>query len=295
MHHPLIQNANIFSNNHNNPHMKTKSYILLAAVALFTLSLTSCRTTRKAESAATFVKEQRNEMLIPLAQYPTDVAFMNAKTAITLSYNGYSATVKGRLRMRRDEAVQLSFTALGLMEVAVIEFTPERAYFIDRVNKRYAVFDYSEGKANLAGLNFNTVQALFWNRLFIPGEQEVWRHTEDFAISDVGAQHLVEPSRQRTLKCKFYTDAHYKQLQQTNLNLQEYAAIWRYDNFESAGTYAYPTTHDISASYSSHAVGAHIELSSLSTLDTGWQSGIDLSRYKQVELEQLMSLLNMIR
>lgn len=275
--------------------MKTKSYIILAVVALFTLSLTGCRTTRKAESSAAFTKEQRNKVLAPLAQYPADVQFVNAKTTITLSYKGHAATIKGRLRMRRDDAIQLSFTALGLMEIAVIEFTPEKAYIIDRVNKRYALLDYSSGKANLAGINFNTIQALFWNRLFIPGEKEIWNHTEEFTISDAGAQRLIEPSRQRILKCKFYTDADCKQLQQTNLSLQQYAATWRYDNFESIDAYAYPTTHDISASSSSHTVGAHVELTNLSTLDTGWQSGIDLSRYKQVDFEQLMSIIEMIR
>lgn len=275
--------------------MKARSYIMLAVVALFTLSLTGCRTTRKAESTATSTKERQNKMLVPLAQYPADVQFVNAKTAITFSYKGHEATVKGRLRMRRDDAVQLSFTALGLMEIAVIELTPEKAYIIDRVNKRYAVFDYSSGKANLAGINFNTIQSLFWNRLFIPGEKEVWNNTKDFSISKMNTQRLVEPSRQRILKCKFYTDADCKQLQQTNLSLQQYAATWRYDNFESIDAYAYPTTHDISVSSASHTIGAHIELNNLSTLDTGWQSGTDLARYKQVNLEQLMSILEMIR
>ena len=275
--------------------MKARSYIMLAVVALFTLSLTGCRTTRKAESTATSTKERQNKMLVPLAQYPADVQFVNAKTAITFSYKGHEATVKGRLRMRRDDAVQLSFTALGLMEIAVIELTPEKAYIIDRVNKRYAVFDYSSGKANLAGINFNTIQSLFWNRLFIPGEKEVWNNTKDFSISKMNTQRLVEPSRQRILKCKFYTDADCKQLQQTNLSLQQYAATWRYDNFESIDAYAYPTTHDISVSSTSHTIGAHIELNNFSTLDTGWQSGTDLARYKQVNLEQLMSILEMIR
>lgn len=275
--------------------MKARSYIMLAVVALFTLSLTGCRTTRKAKSTATSTKERQNKMLVPLAQYPADVQFVNAKTAITFSYKGHEATVKGRLRMRRDDAVQLSFTALGLMEIAVIELTPEKAYIIDRVNKRYAVFDYSSGKANLAGINFNTIQSLFWNRLFIPGEKEVWNNTKDFSISKMNTQRLVEPSRQRILKCKFYTDADCKQLQQTNLSLQQYAATWRYDNFESIDAYAYPTTHDISVSSASHTIGAHIELNNFSTLDTGWQSGTDLARYKQVNLEQLMSILEMIR
>lgn len=267
----------------------------IAALLLLTLTLTGCRTSRQAESGTAYIKKQRNEILAPLAQYPADIEFVSAKTAITLNYNGHNATVKGRLRMRRDESIQMSITALGLMEIANIEFTPKGAYLIDRVNKRYALFDYSSGWMSLAGINFNAVQALFWNRLFIPGEKEVWRKTEDFTISKAGSQCRVEPNRQRMLKCKFYTDEDCKDLQQTDLNIQQYAATWRYDDFELLDTYAYPTTHDVSVSASSLTVGAHIELTNISTLDTGWQSGTDLSRYKRVNLDQLMEILNMIR
>ena len=266
----------------------------LAVIALLTLGLTGCRTTRQAESAA-LSKKQRTELIAPLAQYPDEVKTLSTRATIALNCNGLSATVKGRLRMRRDESIQMSITALGLMEIANIEFTPKGAYLIDRVNKRYALFDYSSGWMSLAGINFTAVQARFWNRLFIPGEKEVWRKTEDFTISKAGSQCRVEPNRQRLLKCKFYTDEDCKKLQQTDLNIQQYAATWRYDDFELLDTYAYPTTHDVSVSASSLTVGAHIELTNISTLDTGWQSGTDLSRYKRVNLDQLMEILNMIR
>ncbi len=267
----------------------------IATLLLLTLTLTGCRTSRQTEGGAAYTRKQRNEKLIPLAQYPADIEFVSTKTTTTLNYNGYNVTVKGRLRMRRDETIQMSITALGLMEIASIEFTPEGAYVIDRVNKRYALFDYSSGWMKLAGINFNAVQALFWNRIFIPGEKEAWRKTNDLTISDAGNQCLVEPSRQRMLKCKFYTDGECKELQQTDLSIQQYAATWRYDDFDLLDTYAYPTTHDVSVSNSSLTIGAHIELTNISTLDTGWQSGTDLSRYKLVEFDQLMEILNMIR
>ena len=276
--------------------MRTKSYIYLALMALLTLTFTGCHTKRAAtENRESLSRKQRSELLAPLAQYPTDVRFVSSRAAITLDYNGNAVTVKGRLRMRRDEVMQMSITALGLMEVACIEFTPKGAYLIDRVNKRYALLDYSSGVINYAGINFNTIQALFWNRIFIPGEKEVWHNAENFSLNIAGTQCLVEPSRQRILKCKFYTDASCQQLQQTNLNLQQYAATWRYGQFETIGTYTYPTTHDVSVSDASHAIGAHISLTEVSTTDTGWKSSTDLSRYKEVDLEQLMSIINMLR
>lgn len=277
--------------------MRTRTVTIFATVALLTLALTGCRTTRQTEdtASAAFTRKQRNVMLVPLAQYPKDVKFVSAKTAITLDYNGHAATVKGRLRMRRDEVVHMSVTALGLVEIAVVEFNPKGAYIIDKVNKRYARFDYSSGLMNLAGVNFNAVQALFWNRLFIPGEKEVWRHTGDFAVTDAGAQYLVEPNRQRMLKCQFYIDTDCKQLNQTNLRMQQYNVTWRYDRFDSIDDYSYPTAFDVSVSGSSRAVGARIGLSDVSTLDTGWYSSTDFSRYKEVDLSQLMEIFNMIR
>ena len=264
--------------------MRTKHFYL-SATLLVLLALTGCRTSRQAETPAARIRKQQNEVLIPLAQYPSEVQAVTAKTSINLNYNGIAATVKGRLRMRRDEVVQMSVTAFGLMEIALVEFTPKGAYFIDKVNKQYALFDYSSGWANLADFNFNTIQALFWNRLFIT----------DLTITDTGAQRLIEPKRQRMLKCQFYTDASCKQLQQTNLQLQQYSITWHYGQFDSNDTYTYPTTHEVSVSGNTHALGARIGLTGVSTVDTGWKGTTDLSRYREVELEQIMSILNMIQ
>ena len=275
--------------------MKTKLTHSFAVMLLLALALTGCRTTRSTEGSAKYTRKQRNELLIPLAQYPADVQVISAKTSIILDYEGMSATLKGRLRMRRDEVIQMTVTAFGLMEIASVEFTPKGAYLIDRVNKRYAVIDFSTMRMNYAGINFSAVQALFWNRLFIPGVKETWRTVGDFALSNIGDQYLIEPERQRVLKCKFYTDADCKQLQQTDLALQQYTATWRYEQFESIESYSYPTMYDVSISGSSRAVGARIGLTNVSTLDTGWDGTTDLSRYKEVDLEQLLSIIDMLK
>ena len=274
----------------------TSKYISLSLVVLvLVLALTGCRTTRNTGDVIALTKKQRNELLAPLMTYPTGVKAITAKTTITLDNMGSPVTVKGRLRMRRDEVIQMSFTAFGLMEVACIEVTPDRAYAIDRVNKRYAVIDYSTGLMNYAGISFNAVQALFWNRIFLPGVKEAWSETDNFILTGVGTQCLVEPDRQRMLKCKFYTDVDCKQLEQTDLALQRYDATWRYGQFETFGVYSYPTTHDVSVSGLPYAIGARMTLTGVSTTDTGWSSTTDLSRYKEVDFEQLLSILDIIK
>lgn len=274
--------------------IKTRKLSILACLIL-AVALTGCRTNRSAEKQELRLKKQYSEQVLQLAKPQAELTNLTARTAITLDYGMGSVNVKGRLKMRRDEAIQMTITALGMMEVACVEFTPQHIYIIDRINKRYTKVDYASGMLSNIGVNFETIQSLFWNRIFIPGKAEAWQHPEDYEIKVSGNQLCVTPARQRMLKSFFYTDEDCRQLQQTLLELSHYGAIWRYDNFDQFDGQELPTTFDISITSSSYAAGAHVALSSISTTDNSWKSGVDLSRYKAVEFDELLSILNTLR
>lgn len=268
---------------------------LLLVVLIVMATLAGCRTGRNAENKANRIKQKHYAQLVELAKPQQGLTNITSRTNIRLSYEGRSMNVKGKLKMRRDEAIQMTFTALGLVEVACVEFTPTAVYAIDRIGKRYTRIDYSEGMLKNLGADFVTVQALFWNRLFIPGKDKVWEHPEDFEIMLSATRQCVEPAYQRTLQCHFYTDEAYKQLQQTRLGLNHYEAIWQYGMFEQLGNHSFPTTFDVSFSGSSRTVGAHIVLSNISSTDAAWKSAIDLSRYEEIDLEAFLSILNILK
>lgn len=268
---------------------QTVKWIGILPIIVWVLMLTGCRS----HSSITSINKRAIAQLVPLAKPHTDVTTLTAKTGITIDYDGNPITVKGKLRMRRGESIQLTVNALGVVEIALIEFTPQGVYIIDRINKRYALLDYSSGLLNSAGINFSTIQALFWNRIFIPNEKEVWKQPDNFRIVTTENQQLIEPKRQRLLKCHFYTDSEFEQLQQTQLNIQDYEVVWQYGMFNTIDTYIYPSIFDISFSDSSYSISAHITLNGVSVADTPWKSGTNLTNYKKVELEQLLSVLNM--
>ena len=141
----------------------------LLTLMMVTSLLAGCRTMRNAGQDDQLRKQQSAQIQALIAPQ-AELTDLTARTATTINYNQQSYNIKGRLRMRRGEVVQMSFTALGVVEVALLEFTPAGAYLIDRVNKRYAKIDYSSGLLNSLGVNFATIQALFWNRLFVPGK-----------------------------------------------------------------------------------------------------------------------------
>ena len=273
--------------------MKLKTCKLLTLMIVTSL-LAGCHTmlnTGQDEQTRKLQNEQIQALLKPQAEL-TD---LTARTAITIDYNDQNYNVKGRLRMRRDEVVQMSITALGVVEVALLEFTPEAAYLLDRVNKRYAKIDYSSGLLNTVGLNFSTVQALFWNRIFAPGKDASRLKPDNFKLTTVGSQQCIEPTRQSLLKCYFYTDEDCKLLQQTQLMFNDYQVTWHYDMFGNAAAGAYPTIFDISVTANDETAGTHIVLSNVSYTDKTWTAGTNLSRYTQVKAEELLSILKLLK
>ena len=272
---------------------KKNLYVVLALVMV--VMLAGCRTGRNAEDKVMRVKKLHYEQIAELAKPQAELNTITARTAVTLNYDGHSVVVKGKLKMQRDEMVQMTFTALGLMEVASVEFTPKAVCIVDRMGKRYARIDYTLGMLSNLGADFTTVQALFWNRLFIPGKAKVWEHPEDFDVNATSTGQCIEPTRQRMIQCHFYTDESCRQLQQTRLGLGHYEATWVYGMFDTSREQSFPTSFDVSLSGSSRTVGANITLNNISYATTEWKSGIDLSRYKQVNLDELMSILNVLR
>lgn len=266
-------------------------FLLLAIVALL---LTGCRATRNLGMDSQLRKMQ-NEQIQKLIRQPKELDYLTAKTTIAIDYEEQTFNVKGRLRMHRNEVVQLSITALGVVEVAFIEFTPEAAYLLDRVSKRYAKIDYSSGILSTIGLNFETVQALFWNRIFMPGKEESKVNPDNFVVTLAGSQLKIEPTRQFVLKSQFLTDTECTQLQQTQLAIEDYSVTWRYDIFKPVDTLVFPTMFDISVSADEGAVGTHVALSSLSTTDKDWSVGTNLSRYTKVELKDFLSILKLLK
>lgn len=260
------------------------------AVCLLLLSLVSCRSI-KDTAGKDIIDSHEYEQLLPLATSQEGVTDFTARMSLTLDYNQHQVSLKGRLRMRRDEAIQLSLTAFGVMEVAFVEFTPQGVCVVDRMGKRYTRIHYASGIMQRLGIGFPAIQALFWDKLFIPGEEQVESRLADFKIEPHEGRKLVSPKQQRQLECLFHISSDYTRLEQTTLHLSGYENIWRYSSFDLTGGYSHPTVLDVSISGASHSLGAHITLSGTSLTDSSWKVGVDLSRYREVHINEILDCL----
>lgn len=266
---------------------------LCIAVVLCTFN--ACRTSKRAEEAALQKQLQQAERVQSLSRPAEGMTDLTAKIGLDLDYNSRPVSVKGRLRMRYNEVIQLNFTAFGLMEIASLEVRPDVVYIIDKVNKKYVKASYNSDMLSKAGINFSTIQALFWNRLFVPGTQSEVDVRDAFLMYQSGTQQVLRPKQQGWVKHHFYTDEDLMRLEQTQMSISFYEATWRYDMFDDIDGYMVPTSHDISLSGGSAALGAHITLSGVSCSDKSWKVETDLSRYQQVDIEDLLSVLGSLR
>ncbi len=98
-----------------------------------------------------------------------------ADFTFTASMGGKDVSVPGSLHMRKDQMIRLQlFMPVLHTEVGRLEFTPEYVLVVDRLHKQYVKEDYRQMdflKAN--GLDFNALQSLFWNQLYLPGAKNV--------------------------------------------------------------------------------------------------------------------------
>jgi hypothetical protein len=179
--------------------MKKSARILpLAALAAVMLLVSSCGSKKNLvndSSAKASVDAQTSATpqphVLPAPKEATDVkkvnfiqrvadnaltsAAISSKIKFNIQTGSKDITVPGTLRMKRDEVIRihLQIPFLG-SEAGRLEFTPDYVLILDRLHKEYVKADYNQVEfLKRNGLTFHSLQALFWNQLFMPGKEQL--------------------------------------------------------------------------------------------------------------------------
>jgi hypothetical protein len=87
---------------------------------------------------------------------------ISGNAALSLRVNGSDINLKGKLRIKRNEGIQITITPLGLIEAASIEFLPQKVRLINKLTKKYTEVPYSEASAiGLAGINSGGMNLIY--------------------------------------------------------------------------------------------------------------------------------------
>ncbi len=209
-------------------------------------------------------------------------------------------TVPGALRMRKDEVIriQLFIPILGT-EVGRLEFTPNYVLIVDRLHKEYIKADYTQVDfLKKQGVNFYSLQALFWNQLLLPGTQKVSESDLKKFDADLKVSGEAIPvtfkqgdmtyawTANRSTGRINQADVKYKAGNSTSLLHIDYS------NFKSVGVKYFPATQHLTfstdATQKKQELQLNLEMNEVKT-DSNWETETQVSaKYKQVSPEDVL-------
>ena len=287
----------------------------LLYICLVVLAFTACRSSKNIEKSKLPSTTTTTEVSrVKAAQAAAALAYTqkvvshkvnsqcisaNAKVRIT-GMGGKDLSANGKLQMKRNQMVRISLRMLGF-EVGVMEFTPTDVLVIDRFNKQYVRAAYNEvGFLRQAGLDFYSLQALFWNELFLPGQHQLTASDlKRFTLEQAQQTTVLVPTGTPRLTYRFITDAHTETLRRLQVlgkkatDKGEFA--FNYDLFQQFGGKQFPTQMQLAVSGTGKDVSLGISLSSLKTNADFDTTGTKLSnKYTRRSAAEVLSKLGLL-
>jgi hypothetical protein len=299
--------------------MKTKAILKITLLAL-PLMLNSCGIFKKSvakedNSIAQTAKTPQSDFLQKVndnAQYANTIT---SKIKFRIEVGEQDMSLTGNLRMKRNDVIQLQLMAFGFVEAARLEFTPDYVLCIDRIDKRFIKANYSEiSFLNESGLNFYSLQALFWNELFMPGQAKVSDEVLKGFSTSAGDNNVIISFVKKLMTYKWLTNASDGRINMANIvynnkaEIEELAASkkkkdkevakdmketrvelnWGYDDFQPLDTKNFPRKMDISFKTKDKEVNIGIVLNYVEH-ETDWNTRTEVSsKYKQVSIDDLL-------
>lgn len=281
--------------------MKIKNILFAVALGGMTMAMAGCGSKKSATEGTSSTVDKHNGGNVQALAFVQKVANQKVgtqnivgKMSLNVQMGSKNITVPGSLHMRYGEVIRIqAFIPLLGSEVGRIEFTPDYVLVIDRMHKEYIKEDYNKVdflKNN--GLNFYSLQALFWNQLFMPGTASISdANLLDFGVTEAGNSKNIT-LKKGNLNIVWNADnangristakATYSSLTQGKSSLN-----WTYSNFKAVAGKMFPAyqkfTFATTAIKNQSNISLTIDMDGVKT-DSKWEAKSEISKkYKKIE------------
>ena len=233
---------------------------------------------------------------------------IGGKGSLRLQYGDKDLSLPAQMHLRKDAVIRLQILIPFLgSEAARVDFTPSHVLILDRMHKEYIQEPYANIDFLAAnGLDFYTLQALFWNELTVPGKQSVGdadlkRFAADLSATKGQPSTYAVSLAEGPLTFTWDAATATGRIVQT---LVEYASArhgttalsWRYDDFRPGGVKAFPARQAFTLATS--AVGKQarkatvtIDIDRIKT-DGDWDATTKISSsYKRIDAKDALKKL----
>ena len=246
--------------------------------------------------------QQATQLLTKLMDSQVKAANIVASANFRIVSGSKDLECDGTLRMRRNEIIRMQLLLpIIRTEIARVDFTPDYVLLVDRFHKEYIKASYSD-VSFLAdnGLSFYSLQALFWNQLFAPGENTLTESAlRKFTAKTTG--NTAEISLSHTgINYKWTADATKPRISRADISYNSAkhgtsSLAWTYDLFTSIGGQMFPTLQqfDVATTATGKQQQARLTIK-MGTPKTSadWDVKTELSsKYKKIEAQDILKKL----
>ena len=272
----------------------------LVAFLLCAMLFAACGSKKKAESSLdvnpALMKETRLADVVQMVNAKRSMTehSISAKINLNLSARNKNVRLGGSLKMKRNDVIQLSIVAFGLMEVGKLELTPDYMMIIDRVNHQFVKCAYTDVDFfQRTGINFYTFQSLFWNELFVLNNKGEVPNADNYTlITDNNVVSLVN-AKGYNVVLTFIVDVVNQFVTETrfsNTGASVPVFKWTYGDCEKFSECDFPSSMKISFVLPKETVEAVIKINSVKP-DSNWDTRTELNknRYSEISLQAAFS------
>lgn len=284
--------------------MKPSSILKIAVLAM-PLLLSSCIFHKKAvkeEAPQPLTAEElQNKNFVDRVQDNVQTArFITSKVKFSVEVGAQKLTLTGNLKMKRDDVIRLQLMAFGFVEAGRIEMTKDYVLIMDRINKQYLKAPWMQiDFLRNSGLNFSSMQSLFWNELFKPnpmivGKKAVADTTATFSTIESGDDMIIQLNEGK-MDYSWLVGRNDALIKMANIqykdrfNSENNAQLnWDYDKFEMFSSKKFPMKHAISLTTAKKDVKLGMTLNYIGS-DTEWETRTEVSnKYREVTVDEIL-------
>lgn len=223
--------------------MKLTKIIVYIGVIISLTFIVSCKSSKKVTRENNTEKKGHKEFFEQLERDAFHFETISAKLKVNLNLSDNSLSSRVDLKMVKDKALQLSVQPFLGIEVCRILISKDSIIILDRMNKRYVAEDLEALRGQTpVDFNFFNLQALFTNRIFLPGTQVITSQDyRYFSLKQQDGNAEIKVKDTQGLVYQFAIDRENK-LTQTYVEEKsgKYSVQWNYKDFQVVEKQLFP-------------------------------------------------------
>ena len=276
--------------------MRISSFLKVAVVAM-PMALASCKSTKNVVTEPKPVTQemlQTKEILQKVNDNSQNSKFITSKIRFQVQIGNQDLSLTGNLKMKRDDVIRLQLMAFGFVEAARLEFTKDYVLFMDRINKQYLRASYEQVDfLRNSGLNFYSLQALFWNELFQPGQAQLNNELLEKFQTNIGGDDVIISMGEGNMNYKWLANQSDGKIRMANILYKDRIhgnsqLNWDYSDFKTFDVKSFPMENKIIFTSNNKEVKINMTLNYVGT-DSDWETITSISsKYKEVSVDDIL-------